>query len=153
MTVDAARPALKTRSDALNQQLGKFRNLNSKTKTEDLAQEVTIGSVKGRISELSVRLAVARESAMIKCHEKLLGQLTTWVASDMGSEAVLCRPSELMSDLGLIQQRKPRKLSWWERVQYEGCLYEASAYESFQESVTTYMRVIRFLPQRPSRRL
>jgi len=97
MPLDAARPALKTRSDSLNQQLGKFRNMNAKTKTSDLAQNLTIGGTTGRISELAVRLAVARESAMIKCHEKLLGQLTTWVASDMGADAVLCRPSDLMT--------------------------------------------------------
>jgi len=134
---------------------------------KDMAHEVTIGSVTGRISELAVRLAISRESALIKGnlntnhkpkpnlepnpepnpsldfkgHEKLLGDLTKWVGSDESTEAVKCRPSELLQDLDLIKSGKvTAKLSWWKRVALEACLYEAAAYEnSFKASVGSYM--------------
>ena len=123
--------------------------------------QVTIGSVRGRISELSVRLAIARESALIKGvpyhpnldhlpshldtivtgHEKLLADLTKWVGSDDSPEAVKCRPSDLLQDLDLVKSGKMNtKLSWWKRVALEACFYEATAYEnSFKDSVGTYM--------------
>ena len=57
-----------------------------------------MGGVRGRISELAVRMAISRESCLLKGHQRLLGMLTKLVASESNEHSVKCQPTELLQE-------------------------------------------------------
>jgi len=139
--MDNAMPALKKRSDALNKVISKFKNMSKSTELSQLSEEVDIAGVKGRISELHVRMALARESALIKCHERLLQELVRFISSEAPADALRVRSTELLQDMGMLKNEKPGSLSWWKRATFEACLYDAQAYELVnKEAVGTYIQ-------------
>ena len=100
---------------------------------------IEVGTAKGRISEAHVQAAIARESALIQYHRRLIQTITKRLQSHREDLALNVHISEMLkgvSDYGM------GILSRWEQLEFEANFYADAAYEitDCRESVVQYVK-------------
>jgi len=135
--------ALNRRVRAFETTLARFQGMSKKDiSATEMAQEVTIGSIRGRITEQRVRRAIGAEHSLIRSHQRLIAYLTAQAMAKEDRTGTKLTATDMMRDMGFMKPTERSKVaSRWARNEFEANLYSDAAYDQVsREGVAQYIK-------------